>query len=100
MHFYVIYHGTTMTKQMENQRKLHNFFLLVNLNCNMSYLPQHNFRTLRKIQLLIGLKRLFLGTNDPPLSPLTWLPKPYNDQHVIYISNIGTKSLSLVSICG
>jgi hypothetical protein len=85
MHFFVIYHGMTMTKQVENQRKLHKFFFLVNLNYNMSYLPQHSFRTLRKIQLLIGHKRFFFRTNGPPLSPMTLLPKPYNDQHVFFL---------------
>jgi len=76
-----------MIKQVENQSKLHNFFLLVILNCNMSYLPQHNFKTLRKMQLIIGCKKLCLETNDPPLSPLAWLPKPYDDQHVLEKEN-------------
>jgi len=37
MHCCVICHGTTMTKEVEYQSELHNFFL-VNLNCTMNYL--------------------------------------------------------------
>jgi len=53
LHYYVIYHGMAMPKQMEFFKKLHNSFHHVNLNCTMNYLLQHYFKTLRKIQLLI-----------------------------------------------
>jgi hypothetical protein len=64
-----------MTKQMKNQSKLDKFFFLVNLNYTMNDLLQYCFKT-KLAKYNFSLKLMFF------FSPLTWLPKPYNDLHV------------------
>ncbi len=45
LHCYIFYLGVAMTKQMKNQSKFDNFFLLVNLNYTMNDMLQHCFKT-------------------------------------------------------
>ncbi len=76
LHCYIFYLGVAMTKQMKNQSKFDKFFLLVNLNYTMNDVLQHCFKT------KLGQNITFHWNNVIFFSPLTWLPKPYNDLHV------------------
>jgi hypothetical protein len=60
---YVFYHGVTM---INLEKKLDNIFLLVNLNCIISDLLQHQFKMFNKIQVFIGnMNVVFSKNNDP-----------------------------------
>jgi hypothetical protein len=48
------------------EKKLDNIFLLVNLNCIISDLLQHQFKMFNKIQVFIGnMNVVFSKNNDP-----------------------------------
>jgi len=53
------------------------------MNRTMSYLLQHYVKNLFKNTTFHWPhENLFLKYNHPQFSPLAWLPKPYDDQHV------------------